>query len=136
MWKYCGNWVEKCSTKSEETNSKRKESDRENKNSIENEEDDDEEEDSVLQCLIKLKPEMKSKNCRARVEHLQLLQLKNFQFSPKFKALCHADVIRRCTDEKPFTASKVLNLMYYVFVKFQALYIIHTVMHGFKYFGL
>ncbi|CAG7726469.1 unnamed protein product [Allacma fusca] len=67
---------------------------------IDNKCSEDKSEDSdLLQCLIELKPEMKKsddKKCRASVEHLQLLRLKDIYFSPKFKSQCHEHVVRNC----------------------------------------
>jgi hypothetical protein len=96
------------------------------------EEDDEDDDEDVLQCLVKLKPDMKNKMCRARVEHLQLLQLKNIQFSDKFKALCHADVIRRCTEDKPVTASKVC--IYVVSCKLFNGFLLQFIIEYFLYF--
>ncbi|GIY71110.1 golgi apparatus protein 1 [Caerostris extrusa] len=53
----------------------------------------------LIQCLIlhKNEPEMKmNPKCRISVEHFQLLSLKNYKFSYKFKEACKKDVLHLC----------------------------------------
>ena len=69
--------------------------------------DDKSDDADMLECLIELKPEMKNKKCRASVEHLQLLRLKDFNFTPKFKSQCHEHVVRNCKKDKKMTAASV-----------------------------
>lgn len=57
------------------------------------------EEDDVLECLIlhKNNPEIKSKpKCRAAIEHEQLISLKNYRFTRKFKYACRSYVVKFC----------------------------------------
>ncbi|XP_064639932.1 Golgi apparatus protein 1-like isoform X2 [Lineus longissimus] len=51
----------------------------------------------VMECLIKYKhhPKMNSK-CSAGIEHHQLLTLKDYRFSFKFKEACKKDVLKNC----------------------------------------
>lgn len=72
------------------------------------EEKSDDGDGDMLECLIDYKGEMKNKKCRASVEHLQLLRLKDISFSPKFKTQCHESVVRFCNNERPITAGKVI----------------------------
>ncbi|ODN04277.1 Golgi apparatus protein 1 [Orchesella cincta] len=65
----------------------------------------------MLECLIDYKSEMKSKKCRASVDHLQLLRLKDINFSPKFKTQCHESVVRFCNDMRPITAGKLVSCL-------------------------
>jgi golgi apparatus protein 1 len=52
----------------------------------------------VMECLIALKPEMVKTNpkCKAAVEHFQLISLKNYIFTNKFKEACRPYVNRYC----------------------------------------
>ena len=54
----------------------------------------------VMSCLIKSKqdPEMNEK-CRAGIEHHQLLTLKDYRFSFKFKQACKEDVEAICEEQ-------------------------------------
>ncbi|XP_047545273.1 Golgi apparatus protein 1 [Vanessa atalanta] len=56
-------------------------------------------EDDILDCLISHKndPEIKSNvKCRAAIEHEQLISLKNYRFTRKFKNACKSYVMRFC----------------------------------------
>lgn len=60
---------------------------------------DKKEEGDVLDCLImhKNNPDVKADSkCRAAVEHFQLISLKNYHFTYKFKLACKPNVIRFC----------------------------------------
>ncbi|KAL4715182.1 hypothetical protein ACJJTC_012229 [Scirpophaga incertulas] len=55
--------------------------------------------DDVMECLINHKndPEIKANaKCRAAIEHEQLISLKNYRFTRKFKNACKAYVVRYC----------------------------------------
>lgn len=57
------------------------------------------EEDDVMECLISHKndPEIKANvKCRAAIEHEQLIALKNYRFTRKFKNACKSYVVRFC----------------------------------------
>ncbi|XP_015923497.1 Golgi apparatus protein 1 [Parasteatoda tepidariorum] len=57
----------------------------------------------LIQCLIlhKNEPEMKmNAKCRVSVEHFQLISLKNYRFSYKFKEACKKDVLHLCKNVK------------------------------------
>ncbi|GFR07100.1 golgi apparatus protein 1 [Trichonephila clavata] len=57
----------------------------------------------LIQCLImhKNEPEMKmNPKCRISVEHFQLISLKNYKFSYKFKEACKKDVLHLCKNVK------------------------------------
>lgn len=52
-----------------------------------------------MECLIEHKndPDIrKDYKCRAAVEHFQLISLKNYRFTSKFKEACKPHVMRRC----------------------------------------
>lgn len=56
-------------------------------------------EDDVMDCLISHKndPEVKSNlKCRSAIEHEQLIALKNYRFTRKFKNACRSYVVRFC----------------------------------------
>ncbi|KAG6444008.1 hypothetical protein O3G_MSEX003144 [Manduca sexta] len=56
-------------------------------------------EDDIMECLIahKNEPEIKSNlKCRAAIEHEQLIALKNYRFTRKFKNACKSYVVRFC----------------------------------------
>ncbi|XP_049872033.1 Golgi apparatus protein 1 isoform X2 [Pectinophora gossypiella] len=56
-------------------------------------------EDDVMECLISHKndPEIKANpKCRAAIEHEQLISLKNYRFTRKFKNACKSYVVRYC----------------------------------------
>lgn len=60
---------------------------------------DKKQEDDVMDCLIMHKndPDVKSDTkCRAAVEHFQLISLKNYHFTYKFKLACKPYVMRYC----------------------------------------
>lgn len=53
----------------------------------------------LVQCLIMNKNEPQVKNdprCRVAIEHFQLVSLKDYRFSAKFKEACKPDVMRNC----------------------------------------
>ncbi|XP_030831388.1 Golgi apparatus protein 1-like isoform X3 [Strongylocentrotus purpuratus] len=54
-------------------------------------------EGEALKCLIEHKndDEMEAK-CQASIEHFQLIQLKDYRFTFKFKESCHKDVLKLC----------------------------------------
>jgi golgi apparatus protein 1 len=56
------------------------------------------EEGDVMECLISLKNDVLKDNlkCRAAVEHFQLISLKNYIFTNKFKEACRPYVSRYC----------------------------------------
>ncbi|XP_045768280.1 Golgi apparatus protein 1 [Maniola jurtina] len=56
-------------------------------------------EDDILECLIRHKNDAEVKaniKCRAAVEHEQLIALKNYRFTRKFKNACKSYVVRFC----------------------------------------
>ncbi|XP_026738465.1 Golgi apparatus protein 1 isoform X2 [Trichoplusia ni] len=70
------------------------------------------EEDDVMECLIfhKNDPEIKAnENCRAAIEHEQLISLKNYRFTRKFKNACKSYVVRFCP--KAQTKNQVVNCL-------------------------
>lgn len=70
------------------------------------------EEDDVMECLISHKndPEIKANvNCRAAIEHEQLISLKNYRFTRKFKNACKSYVVRFCP--KAQTKSQVVTCL-------------------------
>lgn len=70
------------------------------------------EEDDIMDCLISHKndPEIKSNsNCRAAIEHEQLISLKNYRFTRKFKNACKSYVVRFCP--KAQTKSQVVTCL-------------------------
>ncbi|XP_071453139.1 Golgi apparatus protein 1 [Hetaerina americana] len=58
----------------------------------------------VMECLVSHKndPEVRAYGvrCRAAVEHFQLISLKNYHFSYKFKEACRPHVVRYCPRSK------------------------------------
>lgn len=56
------------------------------------------EEGDIMECLISLKNDVLKSNlkCRAAVEHFQLISLKNYVFTNKFKEACRPFVNRYC----------------------------------------
>ncbi|XP_015515645.1 Golgi apparatus protein 1 [Neodiprion lecontei] len=60
-------------------------------------------EGDLMECLIEHKndPDLrKDYKCRAAVEHFQLLSLKNYRFTYKFKEACRPHVVRWCPTSK------------------------------------
>ncbi|CAG9567418.1 unnamed protein product [Danaus chrysippus] len=56
-------------------------------------------EDDILECLIMHKNDAEIKanvKCRAAIEHEQLISLKNYRFTRKFKNACKSYVVRFC----------------------------------------
>lgn len=69
-------------------------------------------EDEVMECLISHKndPEIKANvKCRAAIEHEQLISLKNYRFTRKFKNACKSYVIRYCP--KAQTKNQVVSCL-------------------------
>ncbi|CAG9121359.1 unnamed protein product [Plutella xylostella] len=69
-------------------------------------------EDEIMECLISRKnhPEIKSNiKCRAAIEHVQLISLKNYRFTRKFKNSCKSYVLRFCP--KAQTKGKVITCL-------------------------
>ncbi|XP_067007577.1 Golgi apparatus protein 1 [Anabrus simplex] len=63
----------------------------------------DKDEGDIMECLIEHKnePDMRaSYKCRAAVEHFQLISLKNYHFTYKFKEACRSHVMRFCPSSK------------------------------------
>lgn len=59
----------------------------------------DKREEDIMECLIlhKNDPDVKSESkCRAAIEHFQLISLKNYHFTYKFKLACKPYVSRYC----------------------------------------
>lgn len=56
------------------------------------------EDGDVMECLISIKPELAKSNpkCKAAIEHFQLISLKNYIFTNKFKEACRPHVNRYC----------------------------------------
>lgn len=56
------------------------------------------EDGDVMECLINFKPELAKSNpkCKAAIEHFQLISLKNYVFTNKFKTACRPYVNRYC----------------------------------------
>jgi len=53
----------------------------------------------MMECLIEHKNELDSRTdykCKAAVEHFQLISLKNYHFTYKFKEACRPYVKRWC----------------------------------------
>ncbi|XP_038208318.1 Golgi apparatus protein 1 [Zerene cesonia] len=68
--------------------------------------------DGILDCLIRRKsdPEIKTNlKCRAAIEHEQLISLKNYRFTRKFKNACKSYVLRFCP--KAQTKSQVVTCL-------------------------
>ncbi|CAK1549697.1 unnamed protein product [Leptosia nina] len=68
--------------------------------------------DGILDCLISHKndPEIKTNlKCRAAIEHEQLISLKNYKFTRKFKNACKSYVVRFCP--KAQTKSQVVTCL-------------------------
>ncbi|KAM3962726.1 LOW QUALITY PROTEIN: Golgi apparatus protein 1 [Aphomia sociella] len=69
-------------------------------------------EDDVMECLISHKNDAEIKanvKCRAAIEHEQLISLKNYRFTRKFKNACKSYVIRFCP--KAQTKSQVVTCL-------------------------
>ncbi|GLH04957.1 Golgi apparatus protein 1 [Gryllus bimaculatus] len=63
----------------------------------------DKDEGDIMDCLIEHKnePDVRSNyKCRAAVEHFQLISLKNYHFTYKFKEACRPSVLRFCPSAK------------------------------------
>ena len=57
--------------------------------------------DGILPCLFKNKYDHKmDPKCRAELDHRELIEIKNYQFSSKFKKECRKDVQTHCPDAK------------------------------------
>lgn len=60
-------------------------------------------EGDMMDCLIKHKNEVDVREdykCRAAIEHFQLISLKNYHFTYKFKEACRTYVMRFCPTSK------------------------------------
>lgn len=60
-------------------------------------------EGDIMECLIahKNNPIVRSNNkCRASIEHFQIISLKNYRFSYKFKIACKRPALRFCSNAK------------------------------------
>jgi len=68
-------------------------------------------EDDMLDCLIDAKPNIKNKKCKANIMHLQLLELKDIKFSPRFKNQCEEYVRKFCFHSDHLTPSQVPLLL-------------------------
>ncbi|GBP70609.1 Golgi apparatus protein 1 [Eumeta japonica] len=69
-------------------------------------------EDNIMDCLISHKndPEIKANiKCRAAIEHEQLISLKNYRFTRKFKYACKSYVMKFCPTAQ--TKSQVVNCL-------------------------
>ncbi|KOB78150.1 putative golgi apparatus protein cysteine-rich fibroblast growth factor receptor [Operophtera brumata] len=69
-------------------------------------------EDDVMDCLISHKndPEIKANvKCRAAIEHEQIISLKNYRFTRKFKNSCKSYVVRYCP--KAQTKTQVMTCL-------------------------
>jgi len=56
-------------------------------------------EGEIMECLISYKndPDLREDTkCRAAIEHFQIISLKNYHFTYKFKEACRPHVIRFC----------------------------------------
>ncbi|CAH1270214.1 GLG1 [Branchiostoma lanceolatum] len=63
--------------------------------------DKEEDDGALLQCLIDNKNEHEmNKKCAAGIMHMQLIQLKDYRFSFKFKEACKSDVVKYCRNIK------------------------------------
>ncbi|XP_020607607.1 Golgi apparatus protein 1-like isoform X2 [Orbicella faveolata] len=57
--------------------------------------------EGVLPCLVEHKNDQgMDEKCHAAIEHWQLVEMKNFKFSPQFKKACQEDAKRHCRDSK------------------------------------
>lgn len=71
----------------------------------------------VIQCLIKFRDDHKTDvglmddKCSAAVEHWQILSLKDWRFSYKFKEACKKDIQTNCVDNVPKTKADVIECL-------------------------
>ncbi|XP_077982397.1 Golgi apparatus protein 1-like [Glandiceps talaboti] len=57
----------------------------------------DQDDGNLMQCLIQSKNSVDmNRDCAAGIEHFQLLQMKDYRFSYKFKEACKSDVLKYC----------------------------------------
>ncbi|KAJ8945307.1 hypothetical protein NQ318_003607 [Aromia moschata] len=66
----------------------------------------DDDEGNIMDCLIKNKniPQVKSNHaCFASIEHFQIISLKDYRFSYKFKVACKTHAIRLCSHARSKT---------------------------------
>ncbi|XP_001605655.2 Golgi apparatus protein 1 [Nasonia vitripennis] len=69
-------------------------------------------EGDMMECLIEHKSEIDTRTdskCKAAVEHFQLISLKNYHFTFKFKEACRPMVTRYCPDSK--TKAEVISCL-------------------------
>lgn len=70
--------------------------------------------DSLMDCLIRHKnvEAMQGQlKCRSVIEHFQLLAMKDYTFSPKFKEACQGDVASLCSKPKPRNKADVIECL-------------------------
>ncbi|XP_015126768.1 Golgi apparatus protein 1 [Diachasma alloeum] len=65
-------------------------------------------EGDMMECLIKHKNDVEY-NCKAAIEHIQIISLKNYHFTYKFKKACKQHVDRFC--DKAATKAKVIECL-------------------------
>ncbi|XP_037799147.1 Golgi apparatus protein 1-like [Penaeus monodon] len=69
---------------------------------------------ALMECLIRHKNTELVRNnhkCRAVIEHFQLLALKDYTFSPKFKESCQSDVASFCDSSKLKNKADVIECL-------------------------
>nr|XP_045603883.1 Golgi apparatus protein 1-like [Procambarus clarkii] len=69
---------------------------------------------ALMECLIHHKNVETMKlypKCRAVIEHFQLITLKDYTFSPRFKEACQADVAQLCSRPKPKNKADVIDCL-------------------------
>lgn len=75
-----------------------------------------------MECLIKHKnePEVRQEHykCRAAVEHFQLISLKNYKFTFKFKQNCKPYVARYCPHSSTKYLPNILNFYKSFYINF------------------
>ncbi|KAL3281561.1 hypothetical protein HHI36_004769 [Cryptolaemus montrouzieri] len=69
-------------------------------------------EGDIMECLISHKNDpliRKNQACRASIEHFQIISLRNYKFTYKFKIACKKHAMRFCTNAK--TKNDVINCL-------------------------
>lgn len=72
------------------------------------------EDGSLMDCLIRHKNVEKMRSypkCRAVIEHFQLITLKDYTFSLRFKESCQGDVAKLCSRPKPKNKADVIDCL-------------------------
>lgn len=72
------------------------------------------EDGALMDCLIRHKNVETMKlypKCRAVIEHFQLITLKDYSFSPRFKEACQGDVAQLCSRQKPKNKADVIDCL-------------------------